>query len=131
VLARVCTDDNIAAALNRNGLRTGRENRWTRQRVISLRKWNQIPCYDQEARAAGGWMNLTEAARFLGVAPGTLRQAVEQGQLAAEHPLSDGPWVFQRRDLESDAARQLVARARQRSPAKANPGQTTFDFFSK
>src|SRR5438445_8753829 len=33
VLARICPDDLLANVLNRNGLRTGRSNRWTRERV--------------------------------------------------------------------------------------------------
>ena len=36
-LTLVCTDDVVAAYLNRNGLLTGRGNRWTRERVVSLR----------------------------------------------------------------------------------------------
>jgi hypothetical protein len=36
-LALVCRDDVIAGLLNRNGLRTGHGNRWTRERVTSLR----------------------------------------------------------------------------------------------
>jgi hypothetical protein len=33
VLARICSDDWIAAALNRSNLRTGRGNYWTKERV--------------------------------------------------------------------------------------------------
>ena len=47
-LARLCTDDVIASVLNRNGLRTGRGNRWTRERVVSLRSWHEIPCHSSE-----------------------------------------------------------------------------------
>src|SRR5262249_34836018 len=57
-LAPICSDDAIAGLLNRNGLRTGRGNRWTRQRIISLRNWNHIPCSSGERRRAEGWMNL-------------------------------------------------------------------------
>ena len=46
-LARICSDDVIAGVLNRNELRTGRGNRWTRERVVSLRAWNEIPCFSQ------------------------------------------------------------------------------------
>jgi hypothetical protein len=37
MLVRICSDDLIAGVLNRNGLLTGRGNRWTRERVTSLR----------------------------------------------------------------------------------------------
>ncbi len=123
VLARVSTDKVIAATLNRHGLRTGRGNRWTAARVTSLRSHHGVPCYRPEVQAAEGWLNLTEAARLLGVAPRTLRTAAEKGEVPSEHPLAEGPWVFRRPDLETEAARQVVIRARRRSgdPAGAGP----------
>ena len=114
-LVRTCKDDMIAGVLNRNGLRTGRGNRWTRERVTSLRNWAGIPRHDPQARRTDGWMNLTEAAAELGVSPRTLRLAVERGDVAAEHPLPDGPWVFNRTALRDDGAVALAARARLRS----------------
>jgi hypothetical protein len=36
-------------------------------------------------------MNLTQAADFLGINSRTLRIAVEQGEIQAEHPLSLAP----------------------------------------
>jgi DNA invertase Pin-like site-specific DNA recombinase len=129
VLAHVCPDDVIAGVLNRNGLRTGRGNRWSRQRVISLRSTHKIPRYCPEQRTAEGWMNLTEAAKFLGVSPRTLRLAAERDELNARHPLSDGPWVFNRAALQSDAAIQFVVRVRSRSanPAKPAAEQANLD----
>jgi len=53
-------------------------------------------------------MNLTEAAAFLSVSPRSVRLAVERGVIAAEHPLPDGPWIFQRQGLESAAAHAFV-----------------------
>jgi hypothetical protein len=112
VLARICADDLLAGALNRCGLVTGRGNRWTRERVISLRSYYEIPAYSIDRREAEGWMNLTEAAEVLGVSGRTLRLAVERGEMEAEHPLADGPWVFKRGVLETEAAAKFVARVR-------------------
>ncbi|MEO8180627.1 MAG: helix-turn-helix domain-containing protein [Deltaproteobacteria bacterium] len=95
VLARVCDDDQIAGYLNRNNLRTGRGNRWTKERVTSLRSHRKIPRYTEAHQQASGWMTLTQAAEHLGVSPRTLRQTAEQGHVHAEHPLPDGPWVFE------------------------------------
>jgi hypothetical protein len=130
VLARVCPDDMIASLLNRNGHLTGRGNRWTRERVVSMRNGHDIPCYRPETRAAEGWMNLTEAARYLGLSARTLRLAVERGEIEAGHPLGVGPWVFNRRALDTETASQLVERARRRGepPAIPNPRQTSLDF---
>lgn len=132
VLARICADELIAGLLNRNGLRTGRGNRWTRERVTSLRSSSQIPCYYIEKRHADGWMNLTEAASFLGLNSKTLRLAVERGEIEAEHPLADGPWVFNRSALQTDAAAKLVQQVHRGSgdPAILAPSQTSFHFSS-
>ena len=130
VLVRICSDDLIAGVLNRNGLRTGCGNRWTRERVTSLRSHHQIPCYAIERRKSEGWMNLTEAATLLGVSARTLRLAVERGEIEAEHPLADGPWVFNRRALETEAVRRFVERVRRgnRYPTIPAPEQDGFEF---
>ena len=127
-LARICSDDLMAGMLNRNGLKTGRGNRWTRERVTALRSHHRISCYSSQYREAEGWMNLTEAAAFLGVSPRTVRLAVDRGEIAAEHPLPDGPWIFQRQGLESEAAQALVQRVREGSHHPAIPSEQQSDF---
>ena len=131
VLARICPDKDIAGLLQRNGLRTGKGNRWTAARVVALRCRNDIACYNAETRRVEGWLNLSEASAFLGVAPGTLRVAVEKGEVVGEHPLADGPWVFRRQDLKTESAQALVARVRRRcgTPAEASPEHGSNDFF--
>jgi hypothetical protein len=114
-----CSDDVIAGVLNRNDLRTGHGNRWTRERVTSLRGHYEIPICNSPTREAEGWMNLTQAATFLGISPKTLRLATEQGEIEALHPLQDGPWLFKRSALQTDAARHLVERARSRHSTPA------------
>jgi hypothetical protein len=114
VLARVTPDQTIAAILNRHGLRTGRGNRWTTMRVTSLRNHHGIACYRPEVQEAEGWLNLTEGAALLGIGAATLRLAAENGEIPSEHPLAEGPWVFRRSDLQTEAARRVVARARKR-----------------
>lgn len=131
-LARLCSDDVIAGVLNRNGLKTGRGNRWTRERVVSLRTWNKIPCYSQSRCVGEGWLKLNEAAAMIGVSPRTLRVAIERGEIPGEHPLPDGPWVIRRSDLQSPAAATLVERAHRRTdtPAKPDPRQKSLGFSS-
>ena len=130
VLARICSDDLIAGALNRAGLQTGRGNRWTRERVTSLRSHHEIPCYSVERKKAEGWMNLTEAAVLLGVSGRTLRLAVDRREIKAEHPLADGPWVINQSALETDAAAKFVERVRRsnRAPAIPTSQQNRFEF---
>ena len=100
VLARICKDKTIAAFLNRAGLLTGRGNRWTKERVTALRSYRKIPRHTTEEQRKGGWVNLSQAAAYVGVAPKTLRRAVQRGLVAALHPLPDGPWVFEVNELD-------------------------------
>lgn len=130
VLVRTCPDALIAGLLSRNGLRTGHGNRWTRERVTSLRSYHKIPRHCPERQLSEGWMNLTEAAKFLGVATKTLRLAVERGEIDAEHPLADGPWIFNQRILQTAMAAEVADRARRRTPTPAVPetNQQNLDF---
>ena len=66
-LAKACTDDIIASALNRSGYKTGRNNRWTRERVTSFRSHRKIRRFTQQRKFEEGWMNLTEASAYLGI----------------------------------------------------------------
>jgi DNA invertase Pin-like site-specific DNA recombinase len=110
VLARISSDDLIAGVLNRNGHLTGRGNRWTRERVTALRSHHRIPCYKPDPPQP--WLNLSDAAAFLEVSPRTLRLAIDRGQIPADHPFADGPWVISRDILESEAAQTLKQRVR-------------------
>jgi hypothetical protein len=132
LLANICNDDLIAGALNRNGHKTGRGNRWTKERVTALRSHHRIPCYSPETKSANGWMNLTEAAAFLQVSPRTLRLAIDAGQLHAEHPLSEGPWLINRQELTSEKAQRISQRAHRdgRRPAIPSQNQRDFQFSS-
>jgi DNA invertase Pin-like site-specific DNA recombinase len=121
VLARLCPDRLIASVLNRNGIRTGRGNRWTQERVTALRSHHGIERYVPEQRAEQPWMNLTEAARALGVSARTLRIAAERGEILAEHPLPDGPWVFARTALTTAAASGFLTRVASHKAGMAVP----------
>ena len=74
-------------------------------------------------------MTLTEAAISLGVSGRTLRLAVERGEIEAEHPLADGPWVINQSALETDVAASFVERVRRnnREPAIPTPQQNGFE----
>jgi predicted site-specific integrase-resolvase len=77
-------------------------------------------------------MNLTEAAKYLGVSARTLRLAAERGEIEAQHPLVDGPWVFNRETPRTSAAATLVERvsSRNRRAIVPNAEQATYEFSS-
>ena len=110
ILARICSDDLIAGILNRNGHLTGRGNRWTRERVTALRSHHRIPPHRRDEQQQRRWMNLTDAAALLDVSPRTLRLAIDRGDIAADHPFADGPWIISRDVLEGESAQALKRR---------------------
>ena len=124
-LVLIANDDLIAGILNRNGLVTGYGNRWTRERVTSLRSYHGIAVYKPADDGIEPWLNLNNAARLLQVAPKTLRVAAEADEIEALHPLPDGPWIFSRAVLSTAPARAITERARQnpRHPAGSHPDQ--------
>ncbi len=124
-LVLIASDDLIAGILNRNGLVTGNGNRWTRERVTSMRSHYRIPVFKPAEDGVEPWLNLSKAARLLNVSPKTLRLAAEAGEIEAIHPLSDGPWIFARAALKTSAARSITGRARQnpKHPAGSHPDQ--------
>jgi DNA invertase Pin-like site-specific DNA recombinase len=129
VLARISSDDIIASVLNRNGHLTGRGNRWTRERVTALRSHHRIPCYKPDEQQS--WVNLTDAAAYLDISPRTLRLAIDRGEVPADHPFADGPWVISRQILDSNAAQTLVRRAQVRPRKPAVPlSEKHLDLFS-
>ena len=127
LLVRIANDDLIAGILNRNKLLTGNGNRWTRERVTSMRSYHRIPVWRPAADGVEPWLNLTRAAKLLGISQKTLRLAAEGGEIDAVHPLADGPWIFSRSDLEAPSAQTIAERARQRAwhPKGPCPGQQT------
>jgi hypothetical protein len=124
-LVLIANDDLIAGILNRNGLVTGYGNRWTRERVTSLRSHHRIPVYKSADDGIEPWLNLSNAARLLHVAPRTLRLAAEAGEIEAIHPLPDGPWIFSRAVLSASPARAITERARKnpKYPTGSHPDQ--------
>jgi hypothetical protein len=124
-LVLIANDDLIAGILNRNGLKTGNGHRWTRERVASMRSNYRIPVFKPAEDGIEPWLNLTNAAKLLQIAPKTLRLAAEAGEIEAIHPLPDGPWIFARAALTTLAARSITERARQnpRYPAGSHPDQ--------
>lgn len=130
-LALIANDEMIAGLLNRNGLVTGKGNRFTCARIVSLRNYHKIPIHDSQEKEKNGWMTLSEAAEYLEVSPRTLRLATDKGEIPSRHPLAEGPWIFQRMDLDTETAQIVKRRARsrrQKGAAVPNPNQQKLDF---
>lgn len=126
-LTLIASDDLIAGILNRNGLRTGNGNRWSRERVCTTRSYRKIPPFKRSSQGNEPWLNLTKAAALLSVTPKTLRLAAQAEKIKHLHPLPDGPWLFKRDELEGIAGQSIAKAVRNRPnyPAGHDPEQKT------
>jgi len=128
-LALIASDDLIAGILNKNGRRTGNGNRWTRERVCSLRSHRKIPPFRVTADGMEPWLNLTKASAHLDTSPKTLRLAAIAGKIDALHPLPDGPWLFKRTDLDGPAGKKITAKAKNRRKSPTGQGTEQQSLF--
>ena len=83
----------------------------------------RIPVFKPAEDGIEPWLNLSNAAKLLRIAPKTLRLAAEAGEIEAIY--ADGPWIFARAALTTSAARSITKRAQRnpRYPAGSHPDQ--------
>jgi DNA invertase Pin-like site-specific DNA recombinase len=105
-MAGAWPDHEIAACLNRLGLRTGVGNTWTASRVLSLRKRLHLVDYDEAA--AKPMLTLYQAADRLGVGPWVVRQLIRRGRLEATQVVPCAPWQIDPAVLDTDAVRRAA-----------------------
>jgi hypothetical protein len=86
-------DATIAGILNRQHRTTARGLSYTASRVASLRTHWHIPCHQPSSQPAEGeLLNVTPAARQLGIAPSTLLRWLDDGFVAGEQITPGAPW---------------------------------------
>ena len=87
-------DAQIAGILSRQGRRTARGMSYTASRVQSLRYHWKIPCHQPGTGTPqeGELLNVTAAARQLGIAPSTLLRWLNDGFVAGEQVTPGAPW---------------------------------------
>jgi DNA invertase Pin-like site-specific DNA recombinase len=86
-------DTKIAGILNRQGRRTARGLSYTASRVQSLRHHWNIACHQPSDRPQeGDLLNVTAAAKQLGIAPSTLLRWLNDGFVAGEQTTPGAPW---------------------------------------
>ena len=93
------SDEDIAASLNRMGMRTGQGKSWTAHRVSSLRRVHGIRAY-RSAEKNGEWLTLSEAAAKLGVSHHRMRALVKAGVVIAEQVMRGAPHQIRASDLD-------------------------------
>ena len=111
------SDSDIAASLNRLGMRTGHGKTWTAHRVGSLRRVRGIPAH-RSAEKNGEWLTMSEAAEALGVTNHVIRRFIKDGILDAEQVVPGAPYQIRASDLQNDSV--TAALARRDRPCRAN-----------
>ena len=120
-LVLIASDDLIAGLLNRNGLKTGNGNRWTRERVTSMRSNYHIP-----VQACRGRDRALAQPRQRGKTSKDCAQDASAGRRSRRdrsHPSAIGRPMDLRRG--TSAAQSIAERARQklRYPTGSHPDQ--------
>jgi excisionase family DNA binding protein len=100
-MAERFSDEQIAATLNRLGLRTGADNTWNEARVRSARQYQQLPTFDPN-HPRNDFVTLREAAQRLSVSLTIVRRMIAQKKLPASQVVACAPWQIPVEALESE-----------------------------
>ncbi|MGE5481384.1 MAG: hypothetical protein ACM3VX_00550 [Bacteroidota bacterium] len=127
-LAKVARDRDIAAILNRLGMKTGKGNAWTEARVRSLRNEHGIPVVTDGGESPN-WVTMKDAASLLEVSPMSVRRLILKVVLPARQVVPCAPWMIEKCLLESEAVKQAVAGIKQggKRPLPHHPDQQKLD----
>jgi excisionase family DNA binding protein len=101
------SDSDIAATLNRMGLRTGLDHSWTARRVSSTRRFNGIRAY-ASADKHGEWLTMTEAAEKLGVTNHVIRRLIKEKTSPAEQVMRNAPHQIRVVDLQREEVAEAL-----------------------
>ncbi len=127
-LARLMSDKQIAAQLNRMGIKSAKGHSWTRTRVGSFRKSNAIANYTPGERQARGDLTIEEVAEKLGVSYSTVRRMIKRGHLPGHQVCPGAPWIIRSEDVDGYRAAGSHGKHRRKAPSSGLPGQQTLAF---
>ena len=127
-LARLMSDKQIAAQLNRMGVKSAKGHNWTRVRVGNFRKDNAIANYTPGERQARGELTIEAVAERLGVSYSTVQRMVRRKQLPARQVCPGAPWIIEARDVDALCAGASHAHKLDDGPSSPASGQKTLAF---
>ena len=106
-MAEGFSDEQIAATLNRLGLRTGANNTWNEVRVRSAREYQQLPAFDPN-HPREDFVTLRGASQRLGVGLTIVRRMIAEKKLPANQVIACAPWQIPTEALHSETVRAEV-----------------------
>ena len=108
-------DEQIAAVLNRMGVKTGTGNTWNAERVRAFRRKNGLP---SAHRADASALTLQQAASRSGVSVYAIRKLVDTAVLPAHQVVTKAPWRILQQDLDRPEVQQALAAHRRAKPPR-------------
>jgi hypothetical protein len=106
------SDQQIAATLNRLGLRTGVGNGWNVSRVHSARCYHQLPAFAQNDQP--NEITIQVAAQRLNVSQSIVRRMIQEKILPARQVVVCAPWQIPVEALDSEVIRKEATNIKNR-----------------
>ncbi len=123
-------DDQIAATLNRLGLRTGAGNTWREGNVRSARSYHQLPAYVL-GQSKADTLTLEQASVRLDVSHKIVRRLIEDGKIPATQVVPCAPWEISAKAIDSEVILQEVKRIKQRSGTSRSASTANLSMFAE
>jgi hypothetical protein len=120
-------DEQIAATLNRLGLKTGSDNNWIEARVRTARSYHELPAYDPKVRQNS--LTLEEASEKLGVSHKIVRRLIDSKAIPATQVVPWAPWDIPAESIKSEEVLNQVAAAKKGKPIRVRTGGNDLSLF--
>ena len=120
-------DEQIAATLNRLGLKTGSGNTWIEVRVRTARSYHQLPPYDPNNRQ--NILTLEEASERLGVSHKIIRRLIDSKAIPASQVVPWAPWEIPAESIRSEKVLREIAAVKKGSRIRVRVGGSELPMF--
>lgn len=121
-------DEQIAATLNRLGLKTGSGNNWVELRVRTARSYHELPSYDPQLRQS--MLTLEEASERLRVSHKIVRRLIDSKAIPAMQVVPWAPWEIPAESIKSEQVLREVAALRRGSRLKESSEEAELPMFA-
>ena len=119
-LSKVCSDQAIAATLNRIGYRTGAGKTWRLHSVHTARSYHRL----KNHRNSDKWLTIDQTSEELNVSETVIRRLIREGTLPATQVVAMTPWIIARPSLTKPAVKAAIAAVHAgRRPHREDPQQ--------
>lgn len=121
-------DEQIAATLNRLGLKTGSGNNWVELRVRTARNYHELPSYDPTLRQ--NMLTLEEASERLEISHKIVRRLIDSKMIPATQVVPWAPWEIPAEAIQSEEVLREVAAVKRGSRAKVSGQEAELPMFA-